>query len=394
MISLPQADAGTLIGGARPDAIYAHVPFCRHKCHYCDFYSLVDARGRQDAYVQRLEAEAEACAQCVDSQGVASVFIGGGTPTMLSPENIARVLKAIADGFVAPSEHDVEWTVEANPETVDAMCAQALKEGGVNRVSIGTQTFDPALLEALERWHDPESVPRAIDRLREAGIERISLDLIYAIPGSSLEQWANDLEQALALHPSHLSCYCLTFEPGTPLYEKRRLGRVEALSDELQIEMYEYVCSRLAEAGYTQYEISNWSKPGEACAHNLLYWRNKDWLPLGPSASGHLQGTRWRNLPRLDDWLNSGPFSPIVDLEEPDSRRNTAERLMLGFRLTEGFEQQELQAILADDPGQYESRVAAIDKAIDAGQLERSEGRIRFTRSGVLLADGFLADLL
>ena len=169
---------------------------------------------------------------------------------------------------------------------------------------------------------------------------------------------------------------------------------MEAVQDDLQIQMYDYVRTRLAEEGYTQYEISNWAKPGEECLHNLLYWRNADWLPLGPAAAGHIQGNRWRNLPRLDDWLDSGPFSPIVELEESDVRRNTAERLMLGFRLTDGFQETELEAILKEDPLQQPSRTEAINKATEAGQLERVGGRIRFSPSGVLLADGFLSELL
>lgn len=394
VIPLPQADAGSLIGGSRPEAVYVHVPFCRHKCHYCDFYSLVDARGRQDAFADRLEAEAAACSACVDSSRVQTVFVGGGTPTLLEPKNLRRVLAAVNDGFLKANGNTVEWTVEANPETVDLQCAQTLIDGGVNRVSIGCQSFDPELLKTLERHHNPESVPRAIDFFRTVGISRISLDLIFAVPGSTMQQWESDLEAALALSPSHLSCYGLTFEPGTPLFEKRRQGRIEAVQDDLQIQMYDYVRTRLAEEGYTQYEISNWAKPGEECLHNLLYWRNADWLPLGPAAAGHIQGNRWRNLPRLDDWLDSGPFSPIVELEESDVRRNTAERLMLGFRLTDGFQETELEAILKEDPLQQPSRTEAINKATEAGQLERVGGRIRFSPSGVLLADGFLSELL
>ena len=383
-----------LLGGARPEAIYAHVPFCRHKCHYCDFYSIVDARDRQNAYVQRFEEEASACGECVDSSSLKSVFVGGGTPTMLSPEHLARVLRAISEGFPVEPGIELEWTVEANPETVDEACAQALLEGGVNRVSIGCQSFNPVLLEALERHHEPESVSRAISHVRKAGIDRVSLDLIYGIPGSTLQDWADDLEAALALEPSHMSCYCLTFEEGTPLYEKKRQGRIDPLDDELQIEMFQHVSDRLENAGYRQYEISNWARPGEECLHNLLYWRNADWLPLGPAAAGHLQGTRWRNLPRLEDWISSGPFSPIVDLEHSDPRRNTAERLMLGFRLTDGFQMEELKRVLASDPARQESRTATIESAISDGRVERLGDRVRFTASGVLVADGFLADLL
>jgi len=393
-LSLPHADSGALIGGACPDALYVHVPFCRHKCHYCDFYSLVDTRNRQEAYVRRLQEEAAACGEATSASHLRSIFIGGGTPTMLTADEIALVLSAISSAFNVQREAGVEWTVEANPETVDPQRAQALAQGGVNRLSIGCQTFDTGLLETLERHHDPASVGRAVSLARDAGIDRVSLDLIYGIPGSTMEQWEDDLEEALALGPSHLSCYCLTFEPGTPLHEKRRLGRIDPLDEDIQVRMYHHTRRRLSEAGFQQYEISNWARPGEICRHNLAYWRNMDWLPLGPAAAGHIKGTRWRNLPRLDDWLSSGPFSPIVELEQPEPRRNSAERLMLGFRLLEGFSEQELEDVLAMHPPCLDARLGVICRALEDGVIERQQGRVRLTASGVLLADGFLSDLL
>ena len=392
-LNLVHADAGELLKGAVPDAVYVHVPFCRHKCHYCDFYSIVDNRDRQDAFVERIEREIEAVSSMVDVSRVKSIFIGGGTPTLLEPARLARVLAAISQRL-HPGGEDLEWTVEANPETVDAECARVLAEGGVNRVSMGCQSFHPQLLKTLERWHDPESVPRAIDHVRNAGISRVNLDLIFAIPDSSIELWASDLEQALALSPSHLSCYGLVFEPGTALSEKRRQGRIKQVDDELHNEMYEHTRTRLGESGFEQYEISNWALPGEQCLHNLAYWHDRSWLPIGPAAAGHVSGARWRNIPRLDDWLAHGPLSPVVDLEQPDPARAVGDALMMGLRITSGLPEARIDEILAMDPEGLPRRKAVLDAAIKDGRLMNDGGQVRFSSQGTLVADDVLADLL
>ena len=396
MTSLPihTQDSSAIVRGSRPDGVYLHVPFCKHKCHYCDFYSLADSRGREGDFVHRVVEEIHATADIVDSTNITSVFFGGGTPTLLGASDLLQILNAVRERFVDSSQHDVEWTVEANPETVDVKCATALAEGGVGRVSIGCQSFNPKLLKTLERQHDPESVPVAIQHLREAGISRINLDMIFAIPGSSLEEWKADLEMVLSHNPQHLSCYGLIFEPGTPLYEKRRHGRMDEVEDDLQIEMYEHTRSCLAQAGYHQYEISNWAKRGEECLHNLTYWKNRDWISLGPAASGHISGNRWRNVPRLTDWLAHSPFSPIVDFESAEISRNTSERLMLGFRLIEGFDQQELASLIELDSPNSEHRTSVISSALATGQLVDADGRIRFSESGILTSDRFLSDLI
>ncbi|MCH2160916.1 MAG: radical SAM family heme chaperone HemW [Phycisphaerales bacterium] len=397
MPSLPihRPDASEILRSARPEGIYLHVPFCRHKCHYCDFYSLVDARDRRQAFTDRMVQELESIGRMIDGEGIRTVFIGGGTPTLLEPAQLERLLEAVRSNLLGDIDLDqVEWTIEANPETVDADCARALAGGGVNRVSVGCQSFDPGLLKVLERHHDPVSVPRAVDHLRASGIDRINLDLIFAIPGATTSHWSRDLDAALQLEPQHLSCYGLVFEPGTALTEKLRQGRIEPMDDELQNTMYDMTRDRLGAAGFEQYEISSWARPGEACLHNLLYWRNGDWIPVGPAAAGHVQGHRWRNLPRLDEWLDSGPFAPIVDLEPPDTARAVGEALMLGFRRTAGFGPGELDEVLQADATGEARRRAAIEAALGDGRLEQDARGIRFSRAGVLLADDLLAELL
>ena len=241
------ASAAEALAGTSPrfEGLYVHVPFCFHKCHYCDFYSFVDAEDRQEAYVERLERELSALARWVRAP-LGTVFVGGGTPTLLRPPLLARALSAVRERLgTAP---DAEWTVEANPETVGDEVAAVLAAAGVTRVSLGAQSFDPRHLRTLERWHDPASVGRAVACLRAAGIGRVSLDLIFGIPGQSAADWERDLDAALALGPDHLSCYGLTYEPNTAMTARLRRGEFEPCEDASEARMLEAACDRLAEA--------------------------------------------------------------------------------------------------------------------------------------------------
>lgn len=367
--------------------LYVHVPFCFHKCHYCDFYSIVDDRDRQGAFVRRLSDE---LAWWCDREELrpATIFVGGGTPTLLSAEGWHRLLGALGDHGVL--QNVAEFTVEANPETLTPALLKVLTGGGVNRMSIGAQSFDPVLLKALERWHDPASVARAVALARDAELTNINLDLIIAIPGQSEGQLHHDLDAAVALRPRHLSCYSLTFEPGTPLEQRRRLGRIDPADEETQRRFYEQVMARLAAEGFEHYEISNWSRPGRRCEHNLLYWRNGPWLGLGPSAASHRAGRRWKNAPHLGRYLASVGPAPVSEEETltPDGR--IGEQFMLGLRLTEGVEWSWVQrhAPPAD------RRRGEIDRLLALGMLQRSATHLRLSDEGRLLADSVLAALL
>jgi len=405
-------------GPVRMRGLYVHVPFCFHKCHYCDFYSFVETSGREGAYVDRLLVEARAWADVVSggagveelsgvgdsgdasdirgagddaASALETLFVGGGTPTLLEPALLARLLDGLRHIF--RWRDDAEWTVEANPETVTDEIARTLLDAGVNRVSIGCQSFDPGLLKALERWHEPASVARAVERLRAAGLTDLNLDLIFAIPGETLDQWQRDLDQALALKPSHLSCYGLVYEPNTALTKRRDMGQVTPTEDDLEAAMYEHTRERLAHAGFEQYEISNWARPRRRCQHNELYWNDADWLALGPSASGHAGRLRWKNAPRLGDWLDRAPFSPLGHAEVVTDRQRSGERFMLGLRRNEGLPLHEVERLLAcgsDAP----LRRAAIDRACIEGLLQRDGDRLRLTDRGLLLADSVLSQLI
>lgn len=376
------------------DALYVHVPFCFHKCHYCDFYSFVDSRDRQAPFVDAILCELTALAPHA-ARPLKTIFVGGGTPTLLRTDLWVRLLREMARLFDL-SAPDLEFTVECNPETATAELMTVLRRGGVNRVSIGAQSFDPIHLKTLERWHDPESVCRAIDCARDAGIARRSLDLIFAIPGQTIEQWGADLDAALALPIEHLSCYALTYEPNTAMSRRLERHEFDPCPEDLEADMYELTIDRLRAHGLDRYEVSNFARRGAECRHNLVYWRQGQWLAAGPSASAHIGGHLWKNVPRLGDWMTgvaaTGGFSPIVDHEPPDPRRALAERIMMGIRLSEGLD----ACSLLDDADRFGAREALVRCArrqVQQGNLAQFDDVWRLTDTGFLFADG-VASLL
>ena len=326
----------------------------------------------------------------MSSQCGPTVFVGGGTPTYLEADDLHRLLAGVGEALPYAA---AEWTVEANPETVDADIAAALRDGGVTRVSLGMQSAQPELLQALERQHSPESVPRAFEHLRAVGFDDLSLDLIFGIPGQCLKQVQADLEAALALEPTHLSVYGLIYEPGTPLRRRRDQGQVATVGQDLEADMYLLVQEMLAGRGYAQYEISNWALPGHVCRHNEVYWLNGNWWPLGPAAAGHAMGTRWRNVPRLKQWLESTDLPPVVDLECLDGDGRHGEVLMLGLRRLRGVQRARIDAACAT-PKRGAKRAGVIQVALQQGLLEWNDDHLCLTPSGLLLADRVVVDLL
>ena len=394
-VSMPADQA---LAGVEPrfEGLYLHVPFCFHKCHYCDFYSFVDREYRQDAYAARVDAELATMARFVHAP-LRTVFVGGGTPTLLRPDVLRRTLDSVRTRvLLAPG---AEWTVEANPETVTAEVAAVLVASGVNRVSLGAQSFHERHLKTLERWHDPASVARAVGILRDAGIGRINLDLIFGIPGETLMEWEADLRVVLALGTDHLSCYGLTYEANTAMTVRMERGEFEPCDDAREASMLERAAAILRDAGFAHYEVSNWArvKDGDAhaeeCRHNMLYWRNRDWLAIGPSASGHAQGVRWKNVPRLGDWLAAEGASPAVDVEHATPDMRAGERLMMGLRLRAGLPVSEVDEILSLG-AEGAARARAIHAAVEEGMMERADGALRFTDRGMMLANVVLAKLV
>ena len=377
-------------------ALYIHVPFCFHKCHYCDFYSIVDTQDRQESFVARVEAELAALSPFARAEPLKSLFVGGGTPSLLAVPLWERLLVALAREFDMSqmAAGPGEFTVECNPETVSPDLMRALRRGGVNRVSIGAQSFDTRHLKTLERWHDPANVGRALDLARAAGIERHSLDLIYAVPGQTLHDWLEDLDRAIGLGTEHVSCYALTYETRTAMTARLERGQVTRADEDLEADMFLATVDRLRSAGLDRYEVSNFSKPGAECRHNLAYWRQENWLAAGPSASAHVRGHRWKNIGRLDDYLASPPsFSPITDHEGPDPKRAILERLMTGLRLREGVDAGTLlREARALDPDRSDRLSRSAQVQSEAGRLTIRDGRWSLTDAGMLVADAVIVE--
>jgi oxygen-independent coproporphyrinogen-3 oxidase len=341
--------------------------------------------------------------------------VGGGTPSLLRVDLWERVLVAINDLFDlslirtggSADDHGLaEFTVECNPESTTPELTSVLRAGGVNRVSVGAQSFNPRHLKTLERWHDPENVARALEAARSAGIPRQSVDLIFAIPGQTVDDWRNDLETALKLGTTHLSCYNLTYEPNTAMTRRLQLGEFEPVDDDVEAEMYELCVGMLAERGMARYEVSNFARPGHESRHNLAYWLQDQWLAAGPSASGHVwagpdmsQGShRWKNLPRLGDYLESGTgYSPIVDHETPDPLRLVRERIMMGLRVSCGLDAGTLlKDVRRVSPAGEPALRAAAERVRDRGQMiiTGEHRRWTLTDAGLMLADGIAAELM
>lgn len=389
--------------GAR--SLYIHVPFCFHKCHYCDFYSIVDTRDRQAEFTKRLAGELRALAPFAGP--LRTIFVGGGTPSLLRIDLWRDVLACLRDsydmgailagGTLSPRDRSTEFTVECNPETVTPELFEALRSGGVDRVSIGAQSFEPRHLKTLERWHEPENVGRAVRMARDAGIQRVSVDLIFAIPGQTVEEWRSDLERAIGLGVDHVSCYNLTYEANTAMTARLAKGEFTPLDEDTEIAMYHATWEVLRGAGLERYEVSNYAKPGQESRHNLAYWRQAQWLAAGPSASAHVAGRRWKNRPRLDDYLTieRDGTSGVVDAEGVDERRAVRERIMTGLRLREGLDG---PVMLAEAERACEGAAARLQKKMtryaERGVLGVDGRTWSLTDDGILVADAVASDLM
>jgi oxygen-independent coproporphyrinogen-3 oxidase len=377
------------------DGLYVHIPFCFHKCHYCDFYSITrQTPERMDHFVDLLLREADQWvkARPPESLRPRTIFFGGGTPSLLPIHAMSRLLVGLGDRFDL-SQVD-EWTVEVNPATADETYCRMLRAHGVNRLSFGAQSFDTSELATLERHHDPIDVPRSVELARRAGFERLNLDLIYAIPGQDLDSWSRSLEQAIALRTGHLSCYGLTYEPNTPMAVKKRLGVLKAADESLELSMLHHTRRRLSQAGLPPYEISNYAEPGEECRHNLMYWTGGNYLSLGPSAASHVQGWRWRNRPHLGEWeaaVEAGAL-PVIDVEHLSPERRAGELAMLMLRLAAGIDYSIFSARTGRDPRDLFR--TQIDQLQTVGLLHVGEHAVRLTESGIDVADAIAAEFL
>lgn len=348
----PTADQPTEIA-----ALYIHVPFCSSKCHYCDFYSVAGKLDQIDGYLAALEREIQLSLPHFAPLRPQTIFIGGGTPTLLSAAQLNRLLGLIK---TAIGQHQpLEYTVEANPNTFDLDRAKVLAAHGVNRLSFGAQSFIPEELITLQRDHNPENVAEAMKIARHIGITNINLDLIFGTPQQTLADWDYSLQQALALNPQHLSCYSLIYEPNTPMTARLHAGEFAILDEDLELDLFQHTYNTLRNQGFSRYETSNYAlitptEPDRRCQHNLHYWHGRNYLGWGPAAASGYQGYHWKNVASLTHYqaaLNAThPILPLIQVEHLEPLKRVSERLMLGLRLTEGVNFDLLQAQTGIDP--------------------------------------------
>ena len=350
--------------------LYLHIPFCKHKCGYCDFNAYAGMDRLMPDYVDALERELSAAREQHPFGRLETIYFGGGTPSLLPADLIARLLRFVRATFdVAPG---AEVTLEANPASTDEAKLQAWLDGGVNRLSLGVQGFEPRALAVLERKTDAAQATRAFGLARAAGMSNVSIDLIYAVPFQSRASWLETLRRGIALGPDHISTYCLTFEEGTLLWRRRAEGRVPEVEADLQWDQLDAACAELESAGFSRYEVSNWARPGYESRHNHAYWRCRP--VYGAGAGAHSYATdgsisrRWWNVARPREYIAAQ--QPVADGEDLPARKARGEALMLGLRTAEGMA----------PPEGFDSE---LENLLGAGLIERRNGRVVPTRRGM-----------
>ncbi len=394
---------GTYHGGEmrkeqKPFSLYVHIPYCVSKCPYCDFNSHVVPKIPEEDYTRALLGEMASCAESEDWRGgqLRSVFFGGGTPSTFQPGSIGAVLERA--GSLFSFSDDIEITLEANPGTVDSSHFSGYRACGVNRISLGAQSFKPDLLKFLGRVHSADETRQALEIVLRAGFENFNVDLIYAVPGQSLADLKADLEEALSFRPPHLSAYNLTIEEGTPFHREYHQGRIRSLPEDEEIAMAELVEERLARAGLERYEISNYARPGCHSRHNVNYWQGGDYLGIGAGAHSYKRangalGRRWQNeknpggyMARIQKGGNA-----VVASEQNDSAKAAAEFMFLGLRMTRGVSAREFARRFGKEPAEFYPRIR---DWLDGGLMAEEDETLRLTRRGLSVANSIFVNFV
>lgn len=370
--------------------IYIHIPFCRSKCDYCDFYSLAGRDDRMDQYQKALLSHIKETAPLAQDFPVDTIYIGGGTPSYYGAKRLKELLGVIRNLYKV--EKDAEVTVECNPDSVDVKSLKILRKAGVNRLSMGMQSANACELERIHRIHTPQQVNEAATAARKAGFTNLSLDLIYGLPGQTMDSWKDTVEHALSLIPQHLSCYGLKVEEGTPLAARVAQGEVLP-DDDQQADLYLWTVGRLERAGYPQYEISNFAKPGFASRHNLRYWLTQPYIGFGPGAHSDFGGRRYSFVRDLDAYIQGVlQGGDIIDESEIiPKRERCGEYLMLRLRTVQGINEQEYRSTYFMDFAPLQAR---LEQFRAQGWAEQTDGRWNFTPKGFLLSNQLIGDLL
>ena len=383
-----------------PFSLYIHIPYCISKCPYCDFNSHVVAEIPEAKYTDALLRELEHYGNWDEWRGrtVQSIFFGGGTPSTFKPASIGKLLAWVAATF--PIDVECEITMEANPGTVDSEYFAGYRDAGVNRISVGVQSFQPRLLKFLGRIHSADEARRALEIVKQSGFDNFNLDLIFANPGQTIAELEADLDAALKIQPPHLSAYNLTFEEGTPFHHEYRNGRMRSLGEDEEIAMAELIETKLGEAGLRRYEISNYARPDCRSRHNVNYWRYGDYLGIGAGAhsytsahGGELSGQRWSNEknPARYMTLVNETRRAVVEREELDFTKAAGEFMFLGLRMTEGISIEAFSSRFGKPPAEFYSQIG---NWLEGNLLVEEEGYLRFTQKGMLLANSIFVELI
>lgn len=381
-----------------PFSLYIHIPYCAKKCPYCDFNVHVVRKIPEREYAQAVIAELSFYAQSEDWRGrsLKSIFFGGGTPSIFAPSTIGRIVEKAES--LLPFAKEIEITLEANPE--DGEHFSGYRSCGVNRLSIGAQSFQPRLLKFLGRLHSADETREALRSAHEARFENFNLDLIYGSPGQSLDELEADLGEALSFQPPHLSCYSLTIEEGTPFHRQYREGRIRPLGEEEEIAMAELIEERLSRAGLERYEISNYARAGYASCHNLSYWQGGDYLGIGAGAHSYKReqhngifGHRWQNEKNPGRYMEAVAHAgkAVAAEDRSDLKKAAAESMLTGLRMIGGISVDEFFRRFGHKPADFYPRTS---DWLEEGLMEENSGRLRLTRRGLLVADSIFVNFV
>jgi oxygen-independent coproporphyrinogen-3 oxidase len=376
-------------------SFYVHIPYCVKRCGYCDFNTYTPAELQistgltqiSNSYIDHLIVEIDLAKAQVGDATVPTIFFGGGTPSLMEPTDIGRVISEIDSKFGLTQ--DCEITLETNPDTVDKEKLAAFKAAGVNRISFGMQSAVPHVLTTLDRTHNPDNLPQVTKWAAEVGFKDVSVDLIYGTPGESLNDWQKSIDAALSLPINHISAYALIVEEGTKLANAIKRGEIANVDDDLTAEKYLMADAAFSKAGFTWYELSNWSKSSGESKHNIAYWLNKNWWGAGPGAHSHINGRRWWNVkhPNLYREKLQQSISPELDSEVLEPIQIESERLMLSIRLPEGITKESLTA----------DQIMSLDQYLQSGALDSTKwdaGSVSLTLNGRLIADRIVREIL
>ena len=371
-------------------SLYIHVPFCATRCVYCDFFSNTDTRYKEP-YLRAIEKEMELRGEYIDDDTLETIYLGGGTPSRLSGNDLERIFNAISRRFSITE--GAEITLEANPDDIRPDYLSALRDLPINRISMGIQSFQPEDLRLLNRRHDREQAIRAVELCQAHGFTNLSIDLIYGLPGQTPEAWEENLRQAIRLGTPHLSAYHLTYEEGTALYKRLQTGQVEPVDEEVSVTLFHILTERMAEAGFQHYEISNFARPGFHARHNSAYWIGKPYLGLGPSAHSYNRTSREWNVASLPLYLRgieSG--QPATERETLDLSTRYNDFIITGLRTMWGISLDKLRTEFGEALLAYCQKQAR--PYIQRGLLRQENDRLALSQAGILLSDGIMSELM